>query len=82
MLLLALGCYLAGVHLHAQFTGVAALLTLTLIIGAKADQYLWMIFIVGAISVAAMLGLMYARGVLQGRKEQPSHPTQPVGVGS
>jgi hypothetical protein len=82
LLLLALGCYLAGVHLHTQFTGVALLLTLTLIVGAKADQYLWMIFIVGALSVAAMVGLMFARGALHWRKGQKAKPAQPVAAGS
>jgi hypothetical protein len=82
LLLLALGCYLAGVHLHAHFTGVALLLVLTLIVGVKADQYLWMIFIVGALSLAAMVGLMYARGVLRWRKRQPAQPARPVPSGS
>jgi hypothetical protein len=82
LLLLALGCYLAGVHLHMQFTGVALLLTLTLIVGAKADQYLWMIFIVGALGVAAMIGLMFARGALHWHKSQPATPTHPAAAGS
>jgi hypothetical protein len=82
LLLLALGCYLAGVHLHRQFTGVAALLTLTLILGTKADQYLWMIFIVGGLAVAAMLGLMFARGVLHRHKGREVKPAHPVPAGS
>src|SRR5262249_28918705 len=82
LLLLALGCYLAGVHLHLQFTGVGLLLTLTLIIGAKADQYLWMIFIVGALAVGAFVGLMFARGVLHWPKGQQAKPSRPVGTGS
>jgi hypothetical protein len=82
LLLLALGCYLAGVHLQRQFTGVGALLTLTLIVGAKADQYLWMIFIVGGLAVAAMLGLMFARGVLHRRKGGEVRPAHPVPAGS
>jgi hypothetical protein len=82
LLLLALGCYLAGIHLHTHFTGVAVLLTLTLILGAKADQYLWMVFIVGALSVAAMVGLMFARGALHWRKGQKTKPAHPVPAGS
>jgi hypothetical protein len=82
LLLLALGCYLAGVHLHLGFTGVGVLLTLTLIVGAKADQYLWMIFIVGALSVAAMIGLMFARGALHRHKGHEATPAHPARAGS
>jgi hypothetical protein len=82
LLLLALGCYLAGVHLHQQFSGVALLLVLTLILGAKADQYLWMVFIVGGISVAAMVGLMFARGVFQRHKGHQAKPAQAAPAGS
>jgi hypothetical protein len=82
LLLLALGCYLAGVHLHGQFTGVALLLALTLVLGAKADQYLWMAFIVGALSVAAMVGVLYARGVLHRRKGPAAAPAHPATSGS
>ncbi len=56
LLVLALGCYLAGVHLEWMFAVVGALLTLTLIIVTKADQYLWIMFLVGAVALAVMLG--------------------------
>jgi hypothetical protein len=82
LLLLALGCYLAGVHLHTQFIAVAVLLSLTLIVGEKAFQYLWLIFIVVGIAVAAMVGLMFARGVLHGRKGQQATSAHPAPVGS
>jgi hypothetical protein len=59
LLVLALGCYLAGVHLEWMFAVVGALLTLTLIIVTKADQYLWLIFIVGGITLAGMLGVRW-----------------------
>src|SRR6185312_15806580 len=39
LLLLALGCYLAGVHLAWLFSVVGGLLTLTVIIVAKAEKY-------------------------------------------
>jgi len=55
LLLLALGCFLAGVHLDWSFTLVGLLLTLTLICAAKAEQYLWLLFIVGALAIAALL---------------------------
>jgi hypothetical protein len=55
MLLLALGCYLAGVHFEWLFVLVGILLTLALLVVVKADQYVWLIFVVGGLAVAAML---------------------------
>ncbi len=55
LLVLALGCYLAGVHLEWMFAVVGVLLTLTLVIVVEADQYLWLIFVAGGITIAAML---------------------------
>jgi hypothetical protein len=59
LLLLALGCYLAGIHLEWMFIIVGLLLTLALLIITKADQYLWLIFVVGGLAVAAMLTLAW-----------------------
>jgi hypothetical protein len=56
LLLLALGCYLAGVHLDRVFILVGLLLTMVLVIVAKADQYLWLVFVVGCVAIAAMVG--------------------------
>jgi hypothetical protein len=58
LLLLALGCYLAGVHLDWLFVPVGILLTLALICVAKADQYLWLIFVVGGLAIAGLLFVM------------------------
>jgi hypothetical protein len=55
LLLLALGCYLAGVHLEWLFAVVGILLTLALVIVANANEYVWLIFVVGGLAVAAML---------------------------
>jgi hypothetical protein len=62
LLLLALGCYLAGVHLDWLFVIVGILLTLALLVVAKADQYLWLIFVVGALAIAAMLAFGWLLG--------------------
>jgi hypothetical protein len=61
LLLLALGCYLAGVHLVWVFVPVGVLLTLALFVVSKADQYLWLVFVVGGLSVAGMLALIWLR---------------------
>jgi hypothetical protein len=55
LLLLALGCFLAGVHLDWSFTLVGLLLALTLVCAAKAEQYLWLVFIVGVLVIGALL---------------------------
>jgi hypothetical protein len=47
LLLLAVGCFTAGVHLEPFFVLVGVLLTLTLVVVVKAVQYLWVIFVVG-----------------------------------
>ena len=52
LLLLALGCYLAGVHLDWTFIGVGLLLTLTLVIVAKATQHLWLLLVFGVLVIA------------------------------
>ena len=55
LLLLALGCFLAGVHLDWSFGLVGLLLALTLVCAAKAEQYLWLLFIVGIVVVGVLL---------------------------
>src|SRR5262249_60243709 len=57
MLLLAVGCYLAGVHFEWLFAIVGGLLTLALIILMKTDQYLWLIFVIGGLAILAVFGL-------------------------
>jgi hypothetical protein len=58
LLLLSVGCLLAGVHLEWMFAVVGVLLATTLMLAVKAEQYLWLAFIIGAVFVAAMFALM------------------------
>jgi hypothetical protein len=55
LLVLAMGCFLAGIHLEWLFAVVGMFLSLTLVVVAKADQYLWLIFVVGGVVTTAML---------------------------
>jgi hypothetical protein len=75
LLLLALGCYLAGVHLEWLFVIVGALLTVTLIILMKADEYIWLIFVVGGLAVLALFGLpkLFERRHRKRLAATPSH---------
>ena len=45
LMLLAIGCLLAGVHFEWVFIFVGLLLFTTLVLVVKAEQYLWLIFI-------------------------------------
>lgn len=56
LLLLAVGCFLAGVHLDWLFVLVGALLVLTLVLVAKADQYLWLLLLAAAAAVGVAAG--------------------------
>jgi hypothetical protein len=69
LLLLALGCLLAGVHLEWMFAVVGILLATTLMMAEKAAQYLWLIFIIAALAVAAMIWIMRMIG-RAGNKEK------------
>ncbi len=55
LLLLSLGCYLAGVHLQWPFAVVGLLLSVTLIFVAAADEYLWLILLIGTLALVAMI---------------------------
>jgi hypothetical protein len=75
MLLLAVGCYLAGVHFEWLFAVVGVLLTLALIILMKTDQYLWLIFVIGGLSILAVYGLprLFERRHRKPMVASPSH---------
>jgi len=64
LLLLAVGCFLAGVHLEWLFVPVGLLLALTLFFVVKASQYLWLILVVGAV----VLALVFAVARMLGRR--------------
>jgi hypothetical protein len=55
LLLLTVGCMLAGVHLDWLFTFVGGLLALTLLLVVKAEQYVPLIFVVGVLVALGML---------------------------
>lgn len=55
LLLLALGCFLAGVHLDWSFGLVGLLLALTFVFAAKAEQYLWLLFLLGVLLVGVLV---------------------------
>jgi hypothetical protein len=54
LLLLALGCFTAGVHFQWLFILVGLLLGVTLYVVVVAEQYSWLIFVVGVATIALM----------------------------
>jgi hypothetical protein len=66
LLLLALGCFLAGVHLEWLFAIVGVLLMLALIIVVEAEQYVWLIFVASGIVIAALV--VFRRLIARSRK--------------
>jgi len=70
LLLLALGCYLAGIHLEWFFVIVGVLLSLTLIVVVKAKKYVWLIFIPGGLAVAAMFLFRWLLGKKAGHEHR------------
>jgi hypothetical protein len=80
LLLLALGCYLAGIHLEWIFTLVGVLLSLALIVVTKAEEYVWLIFVVGGLAIAAMFAVQWFFGKAHSNKSVRTgapapHPT-------
>ncbi len=71
MLLLALGCYLAGVHLEWLFTVVGIVLTLALIVVSKAQEYVWYFVAVG---VLAAVGLAILHRVAEPARPAGGNP--------
>jgi hypothetical protein len=71
LLLLALGCFLAGVHLDWLFVPVGLLLTLTLFLVAKADQYLWLLLVAAALPLAVWIVVRRVSGTAAGSAADP-----------
>jgi hypothetical protein len=66
LLLLAVGCFTAGVHLQWLFILVGLLLGATLIIVVSAEQYSWLIFVIGVVTVVLMFLLPRLFGLRRG----------------
>jgi hypothetical protein len=79
VLLLALGCFLAGIHLDWLFVLVGLLLGASLVVVAKADQYLWLMFVVGGLAIAAMVLYGWVLGPKLKSAIVLSGPSKPAG---
>jgi hypothetical protein len=81
LLLLALGCYLAGVHLEWIFTVVGVLLSLALVVVTKAEEYIWLIFVVGGLAVAGMFAVQWLLGKARSNPSVPGGAPAPTPAG-
>jgi len=78
LLLLALGCYLAGIHFERLFILVGVLLGVIFVIVIKATEYVWLVFVIGGVVVAALLVVLW----LAGRHSRRSQTAGTVTAGS
>jgi hypothetical protein len=80
LLLLAVGCYLAGVYFEWRFIVVGLLLTATLFIVVKAEQYWWLVFVLGSLVVALLVGARWLTHRFWPRRRSAAEPprAQPV----
>ncbi len=59
LLILALGCFLAGIHLDWLFAVVGLLLFLMLVIFSIAQEYLVVVFLAGILIIALLVGAQW-----------------------
>lgn len=78
LLLLALGCFLAGVHFESLFLVIGLILTLALVAVVRADQYMWLIVGAGLVVIGAIGGLMWLR-IKARRRLSSAGPSAPAG---
>jgi hypothetical protein len=62
LLILAVTCFLAGVHLDRSFYWVSVVLAIAVVIGTEVEAYLWMLAAVAAVALAlAVIAAMALR---------------------
>jgi hypothetical protein len=55
LLVLAVTCFLAGVHFDHSFVWVSAFLVLVALLGTEIESYLWLILIIGLVTAAVVV---------------------------
>ena len=71
LVILAVTCFLAGVHMDRAFYWVSAVLALAAVIGTEVEAYLWML---AAIAIVAIAITVFAATALRRRATEPAHP--------
>jgi len=55
LLVLAVTCFLAGVHFDRSFVWVSAFLVLVALLGTEIESYLWLILVIGLVTAAVVV---------------------------
>jgi hypothetical protein len=76
ILLLAVTCFLAGVHFDGGFYWISALLVLTAVIGTEVESYLWLIAVIFLIGIAITI----ISATLLHRARRSATPSAPPSV--
>jgi hypothetical protein len=69
LVILAVTCFLAGVHMDRSFYWVSAALAFAAIIGTEVEAYLWML---AAVAIAAIAITVFAATALRRRATEPA----------
>jgi hypothetical protein len=69
LVILAVTCFMAGVHLDRSFYWVSAALALAAVIGTEVEAYLWML---AAIAIVAIAITVFAATALRRRATEPA----------
>lgn len=70
LLIMSVACYLSGVYFDWRFMLVGLLLATAWLVVVVANEYMWLLFVIGAVVVAALLG---ARWIMH-RMMPAKHP--------
>jgi hypothetical protein len=70
LVILAVTCFMAGVHMDRSFYWVSAALALAAVIGTEVEAYLWML---AAIAIVAVAITVFAATALRRRATEPAH---------
>jgi hypothetical protein len=70
LVILAVTCFMAGVHMDRSFYWVSAALALAAVIGTEVEAYLWML---AAIAIVAIAITVFAATALRRRAKEPAH---------
>jgi len=78
ILVLAVTCFLAGVHFDGSFYWVAAILVLGAILGTEIETYLWLVVILMLVAgaLAALSAMLLHRG--RSATASPAQPKEPA----
>ena len=69
-MILAVTCFMAGVHMDRTFFWVSIALAVAAVIGTEVEAYIWMI---AALAVVALAITVFAATALRRRATQPGH---------